>query len=251
MYKKINEKNIKEWWDSASEYYQKEISGDKMVDVNYGPFASSEKKLKLLGNINGKKILELGCGGGQASISLAKRGGLCTGIDISSNQIKAANKNAEKEKVNVNFLQIPFSTIHKLKPEKFDIVLSIMSLQYCINLKKLIKDVKDLMVDNGIFVFSIEHPFYLLIDPNDLKIKESYYNSGLVTKLEKWPDGSTHYFNYYNRKVSDIINLITNSGLKLEKIIEPLEKEDKIWGIGYRRALVNRIAPTIIFKYKK
>ena len=108
-----------------------------------------------------------------------------------------------------------------------------------------------MLVNNGIFVFSIEHPFYLLIDPNDLKITESYFGSGLVIKREKWPDGSTHYFNYYNHKISDIINLIIDSDLRLERVIEPFEREDKIWGAGYRRALVNKIAPTIIFKCKK
>ena len=32
MYKEKGEEIIKEWWDSASEYYQKEISADKMID---------------------------------------------------------------------------------------------------------------------------------------------------------------------------------------------------------------------------
>jgi 2-polyprenyl-3-methyl-5-hydroxy-6-metoxy-1,4-benzoquinol methylase len=251
MPNKNSEEIIKEWWDSASEYYQKEISADKMIDIQYGPFGSSEKKLKLLGKIKKKRVLEIGCGGGQASISLAKKGALCTGIDISHEQIKFAIKNAKKEVVNIEFLELPFSEINKLKPRKFDIVISIMALQYCKDLHFLLKNVRDLLVNHGIFVFSIEHPFYLLIDPKDLKIKESYFDVGLKSKKEKWPDGSTHYFTYYYRKVSDIVNLIMDSGLKLEKMVEPFEKQDKIWGTGYRRALVNKIAPTIVFKCRK
>jgi ubiquinone/menaquinone biosynthesis C-methylase UbiE len=247
---KNNEKTIKEWWNSASEYYQNEISGDRMVDVQYGPFGSNEKKLKLLGEVKGKKILEIGCGAGQAAISLAKKGAICTGIDISPNQIKFAKKNAEKEKVTVKFLELPFSSLNTLKSRKFNIVLAIMSLQYCVNMADLLKNVKNLLVKDGIFIFSIESPFYLVMDPRDLKIKESYFNVGLKRKREKWPDGSIHYFMYYDRKISDIINLIIDSGLKIEKVLEPLDKEDNVWGKGYRRALVNKIAPTIIFVCK-
>ena len=251
MLGKNSEEMMRKWWDSASEYYQKEISADKMTDVQYGPFGSSEKKLKLLGKIRGKKVLELGCGGGQASIALAKEGATCTGIDISHKQIEFARKNAKKEGVNVEFIELPFSKINKLKSEKFDIVISIMAIQYCTDLNALLKNVRDLLVKNGIFVFSIEHPFYLLMDPNDMKIKESYFNSGLKIKKEKWPDRSIHYFAHYERKISDIVNSIIESGFKLERIIEPFDRQDKIWGTGYRRALVNKIAPTIIFKCRK
>ncbi|MGC8533391.1 MAG: class I SAM-dependent methyltransferase [Candidatus Parvarchaeum sp.] len=246
-----SERLIKEWWDSASEYYQKEISEDKMNTVQYGPFGSSEEKLKLLGKIKGKDILELGCGGGQVSIALAKKGAACTGIDISNKQIEFAVENAKKEGVKVEFIRLPFSHINKLKPRKFDVIISVMALQYCTDLRAILKNVLDLLVKNGIFVFSIEHPFYLLIDPKDMKIKESYFDSGLKIKKERWPDKSIHYFAYYDRKVSDIVNLILESGLKLERIIEPFDKEDRIWGRGYRRALINKIGPTIIFKCRK
>jgi 2-polyprenyl-3-methyl-5-hydroxy-6-metoxy-1,4-benzoquinol methylase len=251
MLGKNSEEMMRKWWDSASEYYQKEISADKMTDVQYGPFGSSEKKLKLLGKIRGKKVLELGCGGGQASIALAKEGATCTGIDISHKQIDAARKNAENEGVKVEFLELPFSRIGELKPKKFDVVISIMALQYCIDLRALLKNVGNLLVKGGIFVFSIEHPFYLLMDPKDLRIKESYFNSGLKMQREKWPDNTVHYFAHYDRKISDIVNPIIDSGLKLETMVEPFDSQDKIWGVGYRKALVNKIAPTVVFKCRK
>ncbi len=248
MLNKNQENEIRDWWDSAADYYQKEISGDKMDDVHYGPFASSESKLKLLGNVKNKKVLEVGCGAGQVSIALAKKGAVCTGIDISPKQIDKAVINASKQGVSVNFLNIPFSSLHKLKQGSFDIIISVMSFQYCEDLNYLFREVNRILKKNGVLIFSVEHPFYLLIDPNDLKIKESYFNTGLKRKKEVWPDKSIHFFSYYDRKISDFTNSLVSAKLKIEKIIEPFEKKDLIWGEGYRRALVNRIGPTIIFK---
>ncbi len=53
-----------------------------------------ETALKLLGKIEGKKILDCGCGSGEMSVLLAKCGALVTGYDISPEQIKMAERRA-------------------------------------------------------------------------------------------------------------------------------------------------------------
>jgi hypothetical protein len=42
--------------------------------VRYGPDIPNERAYRLLGNVEGKRVLELGCGGEQASIALAHQG---------------------------------------------------------------------------------------------------------------------------------------------------------------------------------
>ena len=42
--------------------------------VSYGPDIPNERAYRLLGNVEGKRVLELGCGGEQASIALAHQG---------------------------------------------------------------------------------------------------------------------------------------------------------------------------------
>ena len=42
--------------------------------VSYGPDVPNERAYRLLDNVEGKRVLELGCGGEQASIALAHRG---------------------------------------------------------------------------------------------------------------------------------------------------------------------------------
>ena len=78
------EKIIKNWWNNTSSYYQNTFD-IPVDDIYYGPFCPTEKELKIIDidNIKNKKVLELGCGGGQCSIFLSKNGAICSGIDIS------------------------------------------------------------------------------------------------------------------------------------------------------------------------
>ena len=247
----MSEKDISEWWDAASGYYQKEISGDKMETVRYGPFGSSEDKLRLLGSVRGRRVLELGCGGGQVSIALAKKGAVCTAIDISKKQLEYAEESAKKKKVSVNFIRQSISDLSGFGSASFDIIISVFALQYVEDLGKVFSEVRRLLRRNGIFVFSIDHPFYITVNPNNMTISESYNKTGMTEEKEIWPDGSRRNFIMYRRRVSDIINSITGSGLKLGGVIEPFDDKDPVWGQGYRRKLVRLITPTMIFKCLK
>ncbi len=78
-------KETKKWWESASKDYQEECKIP--IDIHYGPGSPNEKHFKLLGKIKGKKILEIGCGGAQCGIAMAKKEAKVTGIDISEEQL--------------------------------------------------------------------------------------------------------------------------------------------------------------------
>jgi cyclopropane fatty-acyl-phospholipid synthase-like methyltransferase len=66
--------------------------------VHYGPISPGESELKLLGDVKCKDVLEIGCGGGQNTIVLSKKGAKSIGLDISEEQIKYARKLARRER---------------------------------------------------------------------------------------------------------------------------------------------------------
>ena len=239
-------KEIKKWWEEASQHYQK---GNKIhtKSAHYGPYSPDEDKLKLLGNIKNKKILEIGCGGGQCSIAFAKQGAKCTGIDISKKQLEYAEKLAKKNKVNVKFILRSFQDLSKIKSNSYDIVFSAFAFQYSPNIKKVFKQINRVLKKKGLFVFSLDHPFSIVIYEN-----RSYYDTGKIELIETWPDGLKHKFVGYHRKVSDIFNALIESDFVVERIIEPfkMNKNDP-WKSCYKLKLVKKIAPTIIFKAKK
>lgn len=249
-------KEIKKWWDETSKSYQK----SSLIHTNsahYGPYAPDENELKLLGNIKNKKILEIGCGGGQCSIAFAKQGALCTGIDISKEQLKYAEKLSKKNRVKIRFICGSFQNLSKIKSNSMDIVFSAYALQYSPNLKKVFTDINRILKRKGLFVFSFDHPFYSIIDPKTHKIKESYFDTGRHESIEVWKDNTKHKFVLYKRKVSDIYNNLVVTEFFVEKIIEPLSLKNQVawtkgfWEKFYPKNTVKLLGPTIIFKARK
>jgi len=110
-------KETKKWWEGTSKDYQEKCKIP--IDIHYGPGSSNEKHLKLLGNLKGKKVLEIGCGGAQCGIAMAKKRAKVTGIDISEEMIKIAKN---KVKGDVHFLRSNIFD-YTLGEEKYDVVI--------------------------------------------------------------------------------------------------------------------------------
>ncbi len=244
-------KEVKKWWEYASKGYQKECKIP--IDIHYGPGSPNEKNLKLLGNIKGKKILEIGCGGTQCGIAMAKQGAKVTGIDLSQEQLKFAKNLAEKNKVNIKFYQGDIKNLKQIKSNSQDIVFSAFALQYVDNLDKCFKEVNRVLKKKGLFVFSLDHPFFKTADSKTLKLKRSYFKTGRWT--ETFSD-KTKKFVVYTHNISELHNLLVDSGFIVEKVIEPDSrkryKKDPWYGLwDYTPKYLKMFPPTIIFKAKK
>lgn len=239
-------KETKKWWENASTDYQK--NSKIPIDIHYGPGASNEKELKLLGNLKGKTILEIGCGGAQCGIAMVKKGAKVTGIDISNEQLKFAKKLAEENKVSLTFYQGDIINLKKIKSNSQDIVFTAWALHYVDNLEKCFKEVYRVLKKKGIFILSMPHPFYDTVNYKTLKIKRSYFKNGKFKDAEG--------FVMFRHTFSDIINSVVNSKLKLEKIIEPDSRKKykgdpwyNLW--EFTPKLMNNFPPTIILKARK
>lgn len=114
-------------WNRHAERYQKSV-GFSFDNIDYGIMNSStEKDLKLIGDVSGKKVLELGCGGANCGIALAKQGAIVTCVDISKEQIEFAKKHVFREKVDVNFIVSDIEDLDIAESE-FDVVISMAAL---------------------------------------------------------------------------------------------------------------------------
>lgn len=234
----------KDSWNKHAERYQKSTSFS-FDNVDYGITNSlTEKELHLLGDVYGKKVLELGCGGANCGIALAKQGAIVTCIDISEQQIMFARENAAREKVNVQFIVSDIEEIN-IGKEEYDIVISMAALGYIENIEKVFQSVKHILKDKGIFVCSLPDATNACITSkylwNDPPETYSYFYTG-PTKW-RWEDDDNFEFITYRRPISDYINMLADTGFYIRKVYQLHEHFEKIES---EQEQFNALYPSII-----
>jgi len=257
----------KKGWNTISRSYH-EKTRISLEDVHYGPISPGESELKLLGDVKGKDILEVGCGGGQNTIVLAKWSARSVGLDISEEQIKYARKLAKNNKVNASFYVGNMEDLSMFNNGCFDIVLSSCAIGYSQNPKQVFHEVFRVLRKSGLFVFCVVHP----IAYRGRKIRYGKRRMwGLGNYFDRrrrtwtWKiEGKIAKFYGYHRTLQDYFNSLVSPGFIVEKILEPepypLNKmteaeREKIpyFEEGYLKDydVWRRILNTLIFKARK
>jgi ubiquinone biosynthesis O-methyltransferase len=83
--------------------------------------------LELVGDVRGRKVLDVGCGDGELAIELSRRGAIATGIDASAAMIEEAMDRAKQHKADVAF-HVAMAERLPFADEQFDIVTAITIL---------------------------------------------------------------------------------------------------------------------------
>ncbi|HYO51349.1 methyltransferase domain-containing protein [Archangium sp.] len=88
------------------------------------PWFNKEFRFRLMGDLRGKRVLDVGCGDGSNAMLMARFGALVTGIDISSKSIALCRRRAELEGVGAStrFICSPLETADHLFDGSFDII---------------------------------------------------------------------------------------------------------------------------------
>jgi SAM-dependent methyltransferase len=214
----------KKGWNIISRGYQKKTR-ISLEDVHYGPISPGELELKLLGDVKGKDVLEIGCGGGQNAIVLARWGARSVGLDISEEQIKYAVKLAKKERVKVPFYVGNMEDLSVFQNESFDIVLSSFAVGYVENLTKTFQETFRVLRKKGTFVFAEVHPIVdrgRIIRYGRRRIWgiSNYFDR--KRRVWRWKiDAKVAEFYGHHRTIQDCFNLLVTAGFVVEKILEP------------------------------
>jgi SAM-dependent methyltransferase len=80
------------FWNRSSDAYQRTHGEQLRNPKAWGVWEIPEAALGILGDVRGKRVLELGCGGAQWSAFLARDGGRLVGLDISESQLRHARE---------------------------------------------------------------------------------------------------------------------------------------------------------------
>src|SRR5512140_2299811 len=83
------ERTNRSFWDDDADDYQA-VHHDDISDAAWGAYRIPESELRVLGDLDGLAVLELGCGGAQASLAFAGGAARSVGLDLSVGQLRHA-----------------------------------------------------------------------------------------------------------------------------------------------------------------
>jgi SAM-dependent methyltransferase len=222
------------WWDQDADGYQAE-HGDFLGDADFVwcPEGLREADAHLLGDVRGKRILELGCGAASAGRWLHAQGASVIALDLSGGMLRHARHLNTATAIALPLVQadaadLPFGT------GTFDIVCTAFgAVPFVDDSARVMREVHRVLRPGGRWVFSVTHPmrWIFLDDPTEhgLVAVHSYFDRRPYVEHDE--TGAATYVEHH-RTLGDRIRELIAAGFTLTDLVEPEwpQGHEQIWG---------------------
>jgi 2-polyprenyl-6-hydroxyphenyl methylase/3-demethylubiquinone-9 3-methyltransferase len=132
------------WWDAESEFRPLHQINPLRLDW-----------IQAQVPLSSKSVLDVGCGGGILSDSMARRGAVVTGIDLSTKALRVAQLHAlEASTSNVSYREISAEAMALEQPASFDVVTCMEMLEHVPDPASVVKACSELVKPGGWVFFS-------------------------------------------------------------------------------------------------
>ena len=135
------------WWDPESEF--KPLHQINPLRLDW---------IHALADLNQKRVLDVGCGGGILADSMARKGANVTGIDLASKSLRVAQLHAlETGTPNIQYREISVEAIAQEQPASFDVVTCMEMLEHVPDPGSVVRACAELVKPDGWVFFSTLH----------------------------------------------------------------------------------------------
>jgi len=131
------------WWDPTSEF--KPLHAINPLRLGW---------IQSITNLQGKRILDVGCGGGILAESLSKAGATVTGIDLSTKALKVAELHQLESGTSVRYLTISAEDLAKEESQSYDVVTCMEMLEHVPDPSSVVQACAKLCKPGGHIFFS-------------------------------------------------------------------------------------------------
>ena len=200
------------WWDTESEF-------KPLHEINPLRLDFIDKHAGL----TGKKVLDIGCGGGILTESMAKRGAQVKGIDLGETPLAVAKLHAKDESpgLKLEYQAISAEDIAQQEPNSYDIVTCMEMLEHVPDPAAIVTACANLVKPDG-------HVFFSTINRNPKSFLFAIVGAEYVLNL--LPKGTHHYEKLI--RPSELDRWIRQASLHTNEIIgmtyNPLNKTYKL-----------------------
>ncbi len=200
-----------ESYQEMAEYYY-----EKVDEKPFNAYYERPGLIELIPDVEGKSVLDAGCAAGWFTGWLIEHGAEVTAVDFSPNMVDMTKKRVgDRADVVQADLNEPLDF---LEDASLDIIISSLTLHYLKDWDRVMKEFDRILVDEGILVFSVHHPFmdYSYFDVDD------YFEIKLLK--DRWGEPEVEV-EFYRRPLSEIIRPVIENGFVIENITEPMPTE--------------------------
>ena len=131
------------WWDPTSEF--KPLHAINPLRLGW---------IESITNLEGKRVLDVGCGGGILAESLSKAGATVTGIDLSTKALKVAELHQLESGTTVRYRSISAEDLAKEEPQSYDVVTCMEMLEHVPDPSSVVQACAKLCKPGGHIFFS-------------------------------------------------------------------------------------------------
>jgi len=211
------------WWDADADAYHAE-HGEFLgeADLVWCPENLREADAHLLGDVMGRRILEVGCGSAPCARYLAREGASVVAFDLSAGMLGYALAAAGRTGIEVPLVQADVCEL-PFQDASFDLAFSAFgAIPFVADSALALREVARVLRPGGRWVFAATHPMRWAFpdDPGPLGLTaiQSYFDRSPYVEVDA--DGVPAYVEHH-RTMGDRIREIVAAGFVLQDVIEP------------------------------
>jgi 2-polyprenyl-6-hydroxyphenyl methylase/3-demethylubiquinone-9 3-methyltransferase len=181
------------WWDPNSEF--KPLHAINPLRLDW---------IKTFVALDGKKVVDIGCGGGILAESIAQSGADTTGIDLSEKALKVAELHALEVGANLTYRAISAEDLAQEQPEQYDVVTCMEMLEHVPDPASVVRACAALCKPGGTLFFST-------LNRNPKSYLFAIIGAEYILRL--LPKGTHEYAKFI--KPSELVTFTRAAGLEL------------------------------------
>jgi SAM-dependent methyltransferase len=206
------------FWDAYAPSYQNEHLAELGIDdFVWCPEGVREDEARLLGDVAGLRVLDVGCGAAQTTRWLVANGAAAVGFDLSGEQLRLGAAAGAVPLVRADAEALPFGD------GVFDLACSAYgALPFVADSPRVMREVARVLKPGGRWVFSVTHPFRWCFPddpgPAGLTVSTSYFDR--TPYVEEDASGTALYVEHH-RTFGDRVRDVVQAGLVVTDVVEP------------------------------
>jgi SAM-dependent methyltransferase len=222
------------WWDADADDYLAEHGADiGEVDFVWCPEGLREVDAGLLGDVAGRRVLEVGCGSAPCSRWLAAHGATPVALDLSGGMLRHAACLNAATGVRIPLVQagaerLPFADA------SFGLACSAFgAVPFVADPGRVMREVARVLRPGGRWVFAVNHPMRWMFSddpgPDGLTVTQSYFDRTPYVEVDG--TGTATYVEHH-RTIGDRVRDVVAAGLVLDDLVEPEwpAGRETVWG---------------------